>query len=89
MSQITQHILMIQPVSFRFNEQTAVNNYYQKVLGDLSPQATQEKALSEFNAFPHLEQHIGLLKVLDPSPVFPASSQSISLLIASSSCNAL
>ena len=43
MSQITQHILMIQPVSFRFNEQTAVNNYYQKVLDGLSPQATQEK----------------------------------------------
>ena len=41
MSQITQHILMIQPVSFRFNEQTAVNNYYQKVLDGLSPEAIQ------------------------------------------------
>ena len=42
---------MIQPVSFRFNEQTAVNNYYQKVMDGLTPEATQEKALSEFNTF--------------------------------------
>ena len=26
------HVLMIRPVSFRMNEQTAVNNYYQQVL---------------------------------------------------------
>ncbi|MDG1916691.1 MAG: arginine deiminase-related protein [Flavobacteriales bacterium] len=51
MSQITKHILMIQPVSFRFNEQTAVNNYYQKVLDGLSPEATQQQALAEFNSF--------------------------------------
>ena len=30
--QITNTILMIRPVQFRMNEQTAVNNYYQKVL---------------------------------------------------------
>ncbi len=31
MKQITNTILMIQPVVFRFNEQTAENNYYQKI----------------------------------------------------------
>jgi hypothetical protein len=51
MSQITKDILMIKPVGFRFNEQTAVNNYYQKVLDGLTAEATQEKALLEFNAF--------------------------------------
>ena len=51
MSQITKDILMIKPVGFRFNEQTAVNNYYQKVLDGLTAEATQEKALLEFNSF--------------------------------------
>lgn len=43
--------MMIQPVGFRYNEQTAVNNYYQQVMEGLTPEATQEKALEEFNAF--------------------------------------
>ena len=42
---------MIKPVSFRYNEQTAVNNYYQKVLDNLTSNQTQEKALAEFNEF--------------------------------------
>ena len=28
MKQITNNIMMIKPVEFRYNEQTAVNNYY-------------------------------------------------------------
>jgi len=43
--------LMIQPVVFRYNEQTAVNNYYQQVLDGLSTEQTQKNALSEFNTF--------------------------------------
>ena len=42
---------MIKPVSFRYNEQTAVNNYYQKVLDNLTSNQIQEKALAEFNEF--------------------------------------
>ena len=30
MQQITNTILMIRPVAFRLNEQTAVNNYFQE-----------------------------------------------------------
>ena len=38
--------MMIKPVGFRYNEQTAVNNYYQQqVLHNLTPEQTQEKAL--------------------------------------------
>ena len=37
MNQTTNSILMIRPVAFRMNEQTAVNNYYQKVLDNLTP----------------------------------------------------
>ena len=51
MKQITNTILMIRPVSFRMNEQTAVINYYQKILDNLNPDLVQEKALQEFDDF--------------------------------------
>jgi hypothetical protein len=51
MKQITNNIMMIKPVSFRYNEQTAVNNYYQKVLDNLTSNQTQEQSLVEFNDF--------------------------------------
>ena len=51
MRQITNTILMVQPVAFRYNEQTAINNYYQKVLDGLSSDQIQKNALSEFNNF--------------------------------------
>lgn len=45
--QTTDTVLMIEPVAFGFNAQTAVNNYFQKrQTGDV-----QEKALAEFRAF--------------------------------------
>lgn len=49
--QITNTILMIRPVQFRMNEQTAVNNYYQKVLVNTSPQNVNSLAVKEFDAF--------------------------------------
>jgi len=51
MKQTTNSILMIRPVAFRMNEQTSVNNYYQKVLDNLSPETVNEKAQAEFDAF--------------------------------------
>ena len=51
MKQTTNSILMIRPVAFRMNEQTAVNNYYQKVLDGLSPETVNAKAQAEFDAF--------------------------------------
>ena len=51
MKQVTNTILMIRPVSFRMNEQTAVNNYYQKVLDTLTPESVQFKALQEFDNY--------------------------------------
>lgn len=49
--QSTDTIMMIRPVQFRMNEQTAVNNYYQKVIDGLTPEDVQEKALKEFDTF--------------------------------------
>lgn len=42
---------MIEPVAFRYNEETAVNNYYQKHLETFSQEEVQMKALKEFNKF--------------------------------------
>ena len=42
---------MIRPVSFRMNEQTAVNNYYQHEIDDASASKIQATALKEFDAF--------------------------------------
>lgn len=42
---------MIRPVAFRMNEQTAVNNYYQKVLDGLLPASVNAKAQQEFDTF--------------------------------------
>ena len=49
-SQITNTILMVRPLSFGYNEQTAINNYYQKNL-NLSCKYIQRRALSEFDNF--------------------------------------
>lgn len=51
MKQTTNSILMIRPVAFRMNEQTAVNNYYQKVLDGLLPATVNAKAQQEFDVF--------------------------------------
>ena len=51
MKQITDTILMVRPTHFRSNEQTAVNNYYQKQITGKSQQELQELANKEFDAF--------------------------------------
>ena len=51
MTQTTNTILMIRPVAFRMNEQTAVNNYYQKVLDGLDAKTVNAKAQQEFDTF--------------------------------------
>lgn len=42
---------MIRPVQFRYNEQTAVNNYYQKALERLTSENANQKAQLEFDGF--------------------------------------
>ncbi|SEF79125.1 hypothetical protein SAMN05421847_0942 [Halpernia humi] len=46
--QTTDTVLMIEPVNFGFNAETAANNYFQTNAENAN---TQEKALEEFNAF--------------------------------------
>ena len=79
MHQTTSSILMIRPVAFRMNEQTAVNNYYQKVLDNLLPATVNAKAQQEFDAFVTKLQAVGVdVTVVDdtldpdtPDSIFP------------------
>src|SRR5437868_8508418 len=48
MQQNTSHILMIRPVKFAYNAETAVNNSFQVASNDAS---VQQKAVLEFDAF--------------------------------------
>ena len=50
MQQTTDTILMIRPVNFRMNEQTAVNNYFQEDL-KLKNAEINLKAQEEFDDF--------------------------------------
>ena len=50
-NQITSNVMMIRPVAFRMNEQTAVNNYYQQEEEGASEHAIQQEALSQFDSF--------------------------------------
>lgn len=49
MSQITNTVLMIRPVQFRMNEQTAVNNFYQKTSDNTLHETVNSKAVKEFD----------------------------------------
>jgi len=79
MTQTTNSILMIRPVAFRMNEQTAVNNYYQKVLEGLLPATVNAKAQQEFDAFVEKLRAVGVdVTVVDdvadadtPDSIFP------------------
>lgn len=60
MQQTTNTILMVRPTSFRANEQTAVNNHYQKEMNDVAQATLQLKAQEEFDAFVEKLRSIGV-----------------------------
>lgn len=51
MRQTTSHILMVRPVAFNYNTQTAKDNHYQIASDASEATAIQQKALAEFDAF--------------------------------------
>mgnify|MGYP000890500346 CR=1 FL=1 len=64
--QNTSHLLMIRPVNFSFNAETAVNNAFQQANEDND---TQEKSLKEFNDFVALLTSNGIdVTVVDDTP---------------------
>ena len=77
MQQITNNILMIRPVSFRMNEETAVNNFYQRELQDLSAAEIQQKALAEFDGFVHKLRAVGVNVIVIEDTKTPDTPDSI------------
>lgn len=60
MKQSTNTILMIRPVAFRMNEQTKVNNFYQKEIDNLLPATLNAKAQNEFDTFVEKLSSVGV-----------------------------
>jgi len=77
MNQTTNSILMIRPVAFRMNEQTAVNNYYQKVLDGLSKETVNAKAQEEFDAFVIKLRMVGVNVIVVDDTLNPDTPDSI------------
>ncbi|EPH08435.1 MULTISPECIES: citrulline utilization hydrolase CtlX [Myroides] len=77
MNQTTNTILMIRPVAFRMNEQTAVNNYYQKVLDNTTPATVNAKAQQEFDAFVEKLRAVGVNVIVVEDTVDPDTPDSI------------
>jgi len=79
MEQTTNTILMIRPVNFRMNEQTAVNNYYQESIDGVLPETINSKAQREFDDFVDKLRNIGVNVIVvkdrietdTPDSIFP------------------
>tara|TARA_R110002049_G_scaffold3795_5_gene27626 strand:- start:102854 stop:103789 length:936 start_codon:yes stop_codon:yes gene_type:complete len=79
MSQTTNTILMVRPLHFRMNEQTAVNNHYQKVMHNLMPETVTKKAQKEFDTFVETLKNVGINVIVvqdtdefdTPDAIFP------------------
>jgi hypothetical protein len=78
MKQITNTLLMIRPVAYRMNEQTAVNNYFQESL-NLSDVVINAKAQKEFDVFVEKLRAVGIVVIVEddilemgtPDSIFP------------------
>lgn len=76
MSQITDTILMIRPVNFRMNEQTAVNNYFQEDL-NLKNEEINKKAQAEFDDFVKVLKNEGVTVIVESDDVLMDTPDSI------------
>jgi len=77
MEQCTNSIMMMKPVGFRFNEETATNNYYQHVLDNVSPEQVKENALQEFNDFVTTLEGAGVHVIVFEDTETPSTPDSI------------
>ena len=77
MQQTTNSIVMIRPVNFRMNEQTAVNNYYQKELSNMLPAAVNAKAQQEFDVFVEKLKNNGVEVIVIEDTKIPNTPDSI------------
>lgn len=74
--QITNTIVMIRPVNFRMNEQTAVNNYFMDDL-DVNNQVINKKAQQEFDTFVAVLKSKGVNVIVVEDTLEPDTPDSI------------
>ena len=77
MPQTTNSIVMIRPVAFRMNEQTVVNNHYQKVIEGLLPATINAKAQAEFDAFVEKLRAVGVNVIVIDDTLEPDTPDSV------------
>lgn len=77
MKQTTNTVLMVRPVAFRMNEQTAVNNYYQKVIDGILPASVNAKAQAEFDNFVYQLEAVGVQVIVVNDTLEPNTPDSI------------
>lgn len=77
MQQTTNTLLMIRPVAFRSNEQTAVNNYYQKASDAMLPAAVNAKAQEEFDGLVAKLRQAGIEVIVVDDTESPSTPDSI------------
>jgi hypothetical protein len=73
----TSTLLMIRPVQFRLNEETAVNNYYQKAIEGITAENVQDKAVKEFDAFVEKLRLAGVEVIVVEDTLIPSTPDSI------------
>ena len=79
MSQTTNTLLMIRPVQFRLNEQTAIDNFYQKPIENTDPSIVNAKAVKEFDGLVKKLEAVGVQVIVvndtkefdTPDSIFP------------------
>tara|TARA_B110000003_G_scaffold271240_1_gene305083 strand:+ start:1604 stop:2548 length:945 start_codon:yes stop_codon:yes gene_type:complete len=79
MSQITNTVLMVRPTQFRMNEQTSINNYYQKSPKNTLPEEINRMAVKEFDSMVRKLQKVGVQVIVvedtnefdTPDSIFP------------------
>lgn len=76
-SQITNEIMMIRPVAFHMNKQTAVNNYYQKSQEGVSQDELQKEAVDQFDVFVEKLREAGVTVTVFDDTSDPATPDSI------------
>ncbi len=76
MKQITNNILMIRPVRFRMNEQTAINNYFQKGL-EVTQEEINTRAQDEFDTFVKKLKAVGVNVIVVDDTLDPDTPDSI------------
>ncbi len=75
--QLADTVLMIRPVAFGFNEQTAADNSFQQKIPGLSFKQLQKKVLKEFDEMVEQLRNLGISVIVTEDTVDPVKSDAV------------